>query len=354
MIKANLLFFIFILLFEGGASAQQQTLQSVAPFKVGCAINPLLLTQNISYQSVVTTEFNSITTENVLKFAAVHPQKEVYDFTKGDLFVDYAQSHHKRIHGHCLAWHQSVPKWLNEFKGDSAEWENLLKTHIKTVLAHYRGKMSSWDVVNEAFFDNGAYRQDSVNAPHRYITLWRNHLGQDYIARAFVYAHEADPDLLLFYNDYNQESNPAKLKAIITMVTDFKKRGIPIHGLGLQMHISINTKDEGISEAIKQTAATGLWVHIAELDIKANPKKDTNTIYTDSLKTLQSKKFAFVVEQYKKLVPKKQQYGITTWNVGDVDSWIVEGRKIKDWPLLFDDKYQHKECYNAFYNALKE
>ena len=345
---------LFLLLFVGAATAQQKTLQSVAPFKIGCAINPNLLVKNKDYKAVVTNEFNSITSENVLKFGTVHPKKDVYDFTKGDLLVDYALANHKRIHGHCLAWHQSVPKWLSEFEGDSAAWENLLKTHIQTVLTHYKGKMTSWDVVNEAFFDNGDYRQDSVNAPHRYITLWRNHLGQDYIARAFIYAHEADPDLLLFYNDYNQESNPEKLKAIIDMVTDFKKRGIPIHGLGLQMHININTKDEGIAEAIKQSAATGLLVHIAELDIKANPKKDTSTVYSDSLKMLQGRKFAFVVEQYKKLVPKQQQYGITTWNVGDADSWIVELRKIKDWPLLFDDKYQQKSCYNSFYEALKK
>ena len=347
---------IILLLLSGVrlVSAQQQSLQSVAPFKVGCAINPILLVANKDYESVVTNEFNSITSENVLKFGTVHPKKEVYDFSKGDLLVDYAQSHHKRIHGHCLAWHQSVPKWLNEFKGDSAAWENLLKTHIQTVLTHFKGKMTSWDVVNEAFFDNGAYRQDSVNAPHRYITLWRNHLGPDYIARAFNYAHEADPELLLFYNDYNQETYPAKLKAIITMVTDFKKRGVPINGLGLQMHISVNTKEEGISEAIKQYAATGLLVHIAELDIKANPKKDTSIVYSDSLKTLQSKKFAFVIEQYKKLVPQSQQYGITCWNVGDADSWITREEKWKDWPLLFDKNYQKKDCYNAFYNALKK
>jgi len=348
------LFALVLIWFAGVVAAQQQTLQSVAPFKVGCAINPNLLAKNPSYQSVVTEEFNSITSENVLKFGAVHPQKEVYDFAKGDFLVAYAQMHHKRIHGHCLAWHQSVPKWLSEFEGDSAAWENLLRTHIRTVLTHYKGKMESWDVVNEAFFDNGTYRQDSVNAPHRHITFWRNHLGEDYIARAFEYAHEADPNALLFYNDYGQESNPAKLKAILAMVTDFKRRGIPIHGLGLQMHIGINTKDSGIAEAIKQMAATGLLVHISELDIKVNQKKDTAIIYTDSLKALQCRKFAFVVEQYKKLVPKKQQYGITFWNVGDGDSWIVKWEKIKDWPLLFDVNYRKKACYGYFYDALKE
>ena len=321
---------------------------------VGCAINPALLNGSKDYRAVVTSEFNSITSENVLKFSSVHPQQVVYNFTKADALVNYAMANNKRIHGHCLVWHEALPRWLYNFEGDSTAWENLLKTHIQTVLTHYKGKMTSWDVVNEAFFDNGTYRYDTVNTVHRHITLWRNHLGVDYMARAFIYAHEVDPNALLFYNDYNQENSAAKLKAIIAMVTDFKRRGVPIHGLGLQMHISINTKDEGITAAIKEAAATGLLVHISELDISVNTKKDTSLVYNDSLQTLQARKFAFVVKQYRKWVPKNQQYGITCWNVGDKDSWIRGMSKGKDWPLLFDDNYQKKECYRAFYIALKE
>jgi len=324
---------------------QMETLKSVAPFPIGCAIDPDLLMHNKDYNRVVSDEFNSITTENVLKFATVHPQKDAYSFAKGDVLVDYALANNKRIHGHCLAWHNTVPTWLKEFKGDSAAWEALLQAHINTVVGHYKGKITSWDVVNEAFDDDGSYRQNAANDKRGQETLWRNHLGTDYIARAFIYAHKADPNVLLFYNDYGQEYSEKKLAAIMAMVKDFKHRGIPINGLGLQMHISINTKEEGIVNALKQYASTGLLIHISELDIKVNPKRDNLIVYSDSLKELQAKKFAFVVEQYKKLIPPKQQYGITFWNVGDADSWIVKWQKTKDWPLLFDNNYERKECY---------
>lgn len=346
--------FLLILLTGFTVSAQEKTLQSVAPFKVGCAINPYLL-KNKDYLNVVSNEFNSITAENVLKFYSLHPKRDVFTFAMGDSVVNFALANKKRMHGHCLVWHESAPKWLNEFEGDSASWDSILKTHIQTVLTHYKGKMTSWDVVNEAFSDDGNYRTEKSNATRKSDKIyWYNHLGADYIAHAFQYAHEADPSTLLFYNDYNQESSATKLKAIIAMVTDFKQRGIPIHGLGLQMHINIKTKNEGIITALKEVAKTGLLIHISELDISVNRHNDSTLVYNDSLKALQSEKFAFVVEQYKKLIPKKQQYGITCWNVGDADSWLVKWHKAKDWPLLFDNNYQRKECYTSFYNSLKK
>jgi len=331
------------------------TLKAISPFPIGCAINPDLLTNDQLYKNVVTNEFSSITTENVLKCGTVHPKKDAYDFSKGDLLIEFALANNMRVHGHCLAWHVSVPKWLNEFQGDSAAWEKLLQQHIQTVVSHYKGKITSWDVVNEAFKDDGSYRMDTINdeKKHRYITLWRNHLGTDYIARAFIYAHKADPKVLLFYNEFAQEYSKEKLAAELKMVEDFKKRNIPISGLGIQMHINIDTKEEGIINALKKLAATGLLIHISELDIAVNTKKVDGFVFTDSLKALQSKKFAFVVQQYKKLVPKKQQYGITCWNVGDADSWLITWNKVIDYPLLFDTNYQRKECYEAFAKALK-
>ncbi len=351
---AIVILFVFMINFYAiGQSIS--SLKTISSFPIGVAINPDLLTKNKLYRNVVSDEFNSITSENVLKCATVHPKKDVYDFTKGDILVDFARENNMRVHGHCLAWHQGVPKWMYEFQGDSSAWEKLLQQHIQTVLEHYKGKMVSWDVVNEAFNEDGSYRMDTVNdeKKHRFITLWRNHLGIDYIARAFIYAHKADPNVLLFYNEFGQERSKEKLAAELKMVEDYKKRGIPIHGLGLQMHITINTKEEGIVNLLKKAAATGLLIHISELDISVNPKKDNDLVYTDSLKELQSKKYAFVVEQYRKLVPKKQQYGITFWNVGDDDSWLVRWKNAKDYPLLFDSNYQRKDCYKAFENALK-
>jgi endo-1,4-beta-xylanase len=331
-------------------------LQSASPFPIGAAVNPYLLQNNAGYRQVIDSQFNSITAENVLKWAGVHPAENTFDFSKGDILADYAIAHHKRFHGHNLCWYQYNPKWLSSFQGDSAAWEKLFKTHIQTVASHYKGKATSWDVVHEAFHNNGTLRVESADTDYRKDTgcIWARHIGKDYIARAFIYAHEADPDALLFYNDYDQEINPAKLNAIIAMVNDFRHRGVPINGLGLQMHINLNTPLQGITNAIKQFAATGLKIHIAELDISVNPKSDPNIVYSEDVQAKQSAMYAFVVQQYKALVPPQQQYGITTWNVGDADSWIRGSYHRKDWPLLFDDSYGKKNVYYAFLKALKQ
>ncbi len=332
----------------------EETLQSVSPFPVGAAIDPGLLQNNAAYRHIVETEFNSITPENVLKWAGVHPAENRFDFTKGDILADFALKNHKRFHGHNLCWYQYNSAWVRNFNGDSAAWENLLKTHIETVASHYKGKATSWDAVNEAFHDDGTLRVEDTNPADNKDDgcIWARHIGKDYIAKAFIYAHEADPNALLFYNDYDQEIHPAKLQAIINMVNDFKKRGIPINGIGIQMHITINTPNEGISDAIKQLAATGLQIHIAELDIRVNTNKDTALTYTQALQDAQAAKYSFVVQQYKKLVPAKQQYGITTWNVGDADSWLRHFYTKNDWPLLFDDSYNKKQVYHSFLKAL--
>ncbi len=353
--KLSLLFAaLFIIAAAGGSRQTQRTLQSTSPFPIGAAIDPGLLQHNPAYRHVVETEFNSITAENVLKWAGVHPVADRFDFTKGDILVAFAQDHNKRFHGHNLCWYQYNPAWLRSFNGDSLAWEQLFKTHIQTVVAHYKGKIESWDVVNEAFHEDGTLRVEDTNPADNNDDgcIWARHLGKDYIARAFEYAHEADPNALLFYNDYNEEISPAKLQAIINMVKDFKHRHIPINGLGLQMHININTPQAGITEAMRQFAATGLQVHIAELDISVNPKSDTAITYSTDLQNRQAGMFAFVVHQYATLIPKKQQYGITTWNVGDADSWIRHTYRRKDWPLLFDDNYAPKPVYDTVMNVL--
>jgi len=332
-----------------------ETLQSASPFPVGAAVDPGLLQKSAAYRHLVETEFNSITAENVLKFAGVHPAENKFDFTRGDILLQFSQTHHKRFHGHNLCWYQYNPAWVKNFQGDSAAWEQMFKQHIQTVVSHYKGKIASWDVVNEAFYDDGTLRVEDTNPNDKKDDgcIWARHLGKDYIARAFKYAHEADPNALLFYNDYNQEIHPAKLQSCISMVNDFKKRGIPINGIGLQMHVTIATPNEGIANTFKQCAATGLQVHISELDIRVNTKDDSTLIYTSALQKAQADKYLNVVTQYETLVPNGQQFGITTWNVGDSDSWIRHFYNKADWPLLFDDSYNKKQTYYAFLTALK-
>ncbi len=331
------------------------TLKNIAPFKIGAAIDVSLLQNNIYYRNILLQQNSSITTENTLKWPSVHPSQNQFDFTGGDYIESFCKDNGKRMHGHCLVWYQSNPDWLNNFTGDSADWENLFKTHIQTVVAHYKGKATGWDVVNEAFHDeDGSLRVNDISAGDNFDDgcIWARHLGRDYIARAFIYAHEADPEALLFYNDYGQEWSVQKTDSIIAMVNDLKARAVPIHGLGLQMHTDINASEDGITIAFQKLTATGLLIHISELDVSVNAANDQSATFTAALSQQQAARYAFIVHQYKQLVPAKQQYGITTWNVSDGDSWIRTYLLRKDWPLLFDDNYKKKPAYTSFRDAL--
>jgi endo-1,4-beta-xylanase len=332
------------------------TLKGVSPFKIGAAIDPFKLQTDAAYRKVLMEQENSITIENAVKWPTIHPTENSFDFTGGDYIADFCRLNDKRLHGHCLIWYSSNPAWLTNFVGDSLAWESLFKTHIQTVVAHYRGKAKSWDVVNEAFRDEDGTLRVLDRFPNDNFDdgcIWARHLGTDYIARAFKYAHEADPAALLFYNEYGQEWKDAKTVAIVNMVNDFRARGIPIHGIGLQMHTNINSSNAGITMAFQKLAATGLQIHISELDVQVNPSNNQSALYTADLQTRQSDKYAFIATEYKRLIPTSQQYGITTWNVGDKDSWIRSYLMYKDWPLFFDDNYERKTCFYVFRNAIK-
>jgi endo-1,4-beta-xylanase len=323
-----------LLFFNLKGFTQDTTLQSAAPFRFGAAINTTLLRNNATYRALVAKEYNSITPENVMKWGTIHPSANGYNFENGDSLVNFAAQTGKRVHGHTLVWHQSLPNWVNNFAGDSTAWENLLKTHIQTVVAHYKGKLASWDVVNEAFNDDGTLRN----------TIWLQHLGSNYIARCFQYARQADPDVLLFYNEYGHEYSVAKLNAVAALMGSFKANGIPVDGVGLQMHMNKNTNINSLSNAINVMAATGLKVHISELDIAMNPENNQSLTYTAAIAQAQADKYRAVMFAYL-AVPVAQRYGVTTWNVSDADTWITGTYARPDWPLPFDNNYQKKQAY---------
>ena len=334
------------------AQAPSATLQSTAPFPMGAAINSPNLKNKYLYVLTLSTEYNSVSTDYELKFDWIEPQQGQFNYADGDYIIAFATQHHMRVHAHNFIWHQALPDWVLNFVGDSLAWENLFKTHIQTEAAHYKGLVSSWDVVNEAIRDDdGTLRNRDVNPGDG--SIWRRHLGPDYIARAFQYAHAADPGALLFYNDYGQEWGGVKLDSMIALVTNLKNRGIPIAGIGMQMHIDINADNAGITAALQKLAATGLKVHISELDISVNPNNNPNILFSDSLQFVQSAKYQFIAKTYRAVVPAPQQYGITTWEFSDADSWIPSFFNRKDWPLPFDANYQKKQAYNGLLNGLK-
>lgn len=320
----------------------ETTLKTAMPFPMGAAVNVNLLKSNSNYRNLVAKEFNSITAENAMKFATVHPSRDVYNFADADYLIDFAKTNGKRMHGHTLNWYKSLPDWVTNFQGTTADWENLLKTHIQTVVGHFKGKVVSWDVVNEAIDEDGTMRN----------SIWLQKLGADYIGRAFQYAHEADPDALLFYNDYGHEYAPTKRTAILNLVTGLKNKGIPIDGIGLQMHTRLTQSDANLASAINLAAATGLKIHISELDIALNPDNNQALTYTSALGEQQAAKYKFIIKTYNS-IPKSQQFGITTWNVTDADSWIPSNYNRPDWPLPFDAQYQKKAAYQGILDGVK-
>lgn len=332
---------------QGGyqTSVEDTSLRVFAPYPFGAAVNVNLLRNNNQYRALVMHEFNSLTPENAMKTRFIHPQQDSYDWTDADYLVDFAEEHDMRIHGHTLIWYKNLPDWIVNFEGDSAAWEALFKSHIQTVVSRYKGRVGSWDVVNEALDNDGNGLRSSI---------WLTKLGPDHIARAFHYAHEADPDALLFYNDYGNEYGPTKRNAIIDLVNGLKNADVPIHGVGMQMHTRINREDSFHAAAIEQTAQeTGLLVHIAELDIAVNPDNDQNLTYTPALAEQHKQKYRHIIETFTGL-NTEQHFGITTWNVTDADTWITGHYDRPDWPLPFDENYHRKLAYYGILEGFED
>src|SRR5580658_2781888 len=210
---------------------------------IGTAVRPAHLSET-EYASTLAREFNMVEPEDVLKWETIHPERQAFDFSQGDQVMDFATRHNMKVRGHTLVWHQQNPKWLTEGKYTSTELAQILEQHIKTVVGHYRGKIFAWDVVNEAF--------DELHPGELRSTIWRDQPGiaiassdpvrwelaahsaqpsYSYIERCFRWAHEADPQALLFYNEAEAETINPKSDAIYAMVRDFRERGVPVDGV---------------------------------------------------------------------------------------------------------------------------
>jgi endo-1,4-beta-xylanase len=334
----------FQIVTSGNVIADTPTLKSVVPFPVGAAINIKLLRKHQGYRNTIISQYNSITAENAMKFGKLHPSEDEFRWKDADELVNFAKSNGMRVHGHTLIWSAKNPKWVDAYQGDKKAWKKLLKTHIQTVVKHFKGRVGSWDVVNEAFEDNGKLKK----------CVWLDNIGPEYLELAFQYAHEADPKALLFFNDYGQEYGGRKMEAILKMVKDFKARKIPIHGLGLQMHVVVRMSDAGLAKGINLAASTALLVHVSELEISVRYKKPKVFQMDEELANLQAHKYKTIFEAFR-AIPKRQQFGITTWNVGDADAFRNGPYKNKnhDHPMLFDIYYRAKPAYYEVLKAMR-
>jgi endo-1,4-beta-xylanase len=345
--KYSLPFLLLLLLFAGCKKHTTETcnenenLYNKATFPIGVAINPDLLYSDSQYNYIANHHFNSFTAENIFKPFYLHPEPETYYWDEADKLTNYCLSNNKRLHGHTLIWHNQLPAWITENTGTTADWEQLFKSHIQTIVAHFKGRIAAWDVVNEAFNEDGTLRN----------SIWRQKMGDTYIEKAFKYAHEADPKALLFYNDYNLEYNPKKRMAVINLLNSIRLRGVQVDGIGLQMHISIYAPGASeIAQSIFDVSEHGYRVHLSEVDISVNPQ-GKSIANLQSAYVLQADLMKKLIAHYQQL-PAKHQYGITIWGISDKDSWIPYFYNREDYPLLFDNNYLPKPVYCALAASL--
>ncbi|MDP9079906.1 MAG: endo-1,4-beta-xylanase [Bacteroidota bacterium] len=329
--------------------------------------------------ALIVKEFNSVTPENDMKMGPIHPSENIYNWKNADAIVDFAVSHHIKIRGHNLCWHNQEAAWMFKGPNDEQVTKELLlqrlKDHIFAIAGRYKGKIYAWDVVNEAVDDS-----DDTTQVYRKSNWYKICNGPDFIDSAFKYAHEADPDAKLYYNDYNSE-HPVKREKIFKLLQKLIAGHAPIDGVGMQAHWKLNdpSPDE-LRKALDEVTSLGLKVQFTELDITIRlpqrspapgitlsatatpPTPDPG--YTPELeaKQIAQYKMAFdIFRQYKKFIK-----GVTFWNVSDRSSWL-DGRGgglmggaaagantprvvRKAYPLLFDENRQRKKAYRAVVN----
>lgn len=303
-------------------------------YAIGLAVNADKYFTETVYQTIADKQFNSFTAENIFKARYLHPEENTYFWAEADALTGACIKNNKRMHGHTLIWHQDVPEWILNFTGSESEWEQLFKSHIQTIVLHFKGKVSAWDVVNEAFTEDGTLRK----------SIWQEKIGNTYIEKAFQYAHEADPNAQLFYNDYNLESNVNKRKTVLRYLNNLRNKGIKIDGIGLQMHVSISfPAPSQIADAFTDVFSNDYKVHVSEMDISVNfYGQDINPDKT--LFEKQADYLGNIILHYKQ-IPPKYRYGITFWGLGDLDSWIPSYFGKEDYPLLYDNDYAPKPAY---------
>ena len=267
--KKTIAFFVMAATLAHGQTAPAPSLKDayLGLFKIGAAVNTMQFEDRDPISGpILDSQFNSISPENALKWQFIHPEPDKFSFEQADQYVAYGEKHRMFIVGHCLVWHSQVPKWVfQDAEGKPLTRDALLDRmheHIRTVVGRYKGRISGWDVVNEAINDDGTMRDSP----------WLKIIGPDYIAKAFQFAHEADPRAELYYNDYSLE-NQAKRDGALKLMRTLKTAGVPITGIGLQGHLHLDTPDAKTEAAtIEAFAALGLKVNISELDVDVLPR----------------------------------------------------------------------------------
>ena len=318
---------------------------STSGLLIGTAVRPGFLSE-AAYSTTLAREFNMVEPEDAMKWWMVRPSADSFDFAKGDEIVRFAEAHGMKVRGHCIVWDHNNPKWVAEGHFSPAQLSRLLQEHITTVTKHYSGRVFAWDVVNEAL-DENVTAKDSIWYNQPGIGL--SGQGTAYVEQAFRWAHEADPKALLFYNENGGEGINRKSDAIYAMLKDFKNRGIPIDGVGLQMHISrLDYDTDAIAKNIERLTKLGLQVHITELDVSLPVDSQGKAQEEDLLR--QAGIYQGVVRA---CIRNSGCTAIQTWGFTDKYSWIgSHSRGTRGAALPFDRAYKPKPAYKAVLEEL--
>ena len=321
-----------------------KTLKEKALFPIGAAVTVAHLKET-GFSDSFRNNFSQLSAEYEMKMNSIWTSLSGYNFSNVDYLVNYAVQNNLKIHGHALLWYQSFPTWFKTAAYDSSNFENNVKTYIQTVVGKYKGKIVSWDVANEIFADNGSLRVDTI-----VYKTFKDPVG--FYGRCFKYARAADPDVKLFYNDYDMVLNSAKRNAVKKMIERFRTNGYPIDGLGEQMHTTIWTNKTTIGNGLNDLATNGLPIHISELDVRVNQNKSDSYVFTEVEQQKQSDLYGSVVASFEAL-PQAQKFAITSWGVTDKYTWLTGWWHTKEYPLLFDAAYAKKKAYDGFLSGLK-
>jgi len=313
--------------------------------------NPDPLATDPLYASTLGTQYSMLEPENNMKWAGIHPAQNTYNFGPPDELVTFAQAHGMNVRGHNLCWQVYNPTWIVNYATTAtpAQMSTQFQNHINTVVSHYAGKVFAWDVVNEAISDSqtgsGVVLKDSIwyNQPGIGLS------GTGYVEQAFRWAHAADPNAQLFYNDYNIEAPGAKFNAMMVMLKDFVARGVPIHGVGIQMHIQNSTypSSSGLAQNMAAIAALGLQVHITEMDVRIPIMND---VAAASDLTAQAATYSRILTV---CLQNPACTAFQTWGFTDKHSWIPGTYAGFGAALPFDSSYNAKPAVASMINTMQ-
>ena len=323
-------------------TATTKTLRQLAKptgVRVGTAIDTAALASDATYAKAAAAQFNSVTPENVMKWEVVEPERGKLDFTEADKLVAYAKAHKQKVRGHTLVWHSQLPAWLTAGVEDGSigkkELRRILKQHIATEMGHFKGDIWAWDVVNEAFNEDGTLRD----------SLWLRELGPSYIADAFRWAHKADPKAILFYNDYNTEGINPKSDAAYKLIKELRSEGVPVQGFGVQGHLST---DYGLPNDMQANfhrfAKLGLKTAVTEADVRITLPASPAEVQA------QDNGYSYMLQS---CLLERSCISFTVWGFTDKYSWIPGVFPGEGQANLYDENYQPKSAYAAVQRDLQ-